>query len=367
MRQVGVQIPKVDALEKVLGEAKYGADLSSQKPLYLKVVRSPKPHAKIVNIETSEALRGHGVERIFTAKDIPGRNRVGTINKDQPILASNRVRYIGDPVALVAAQTEEEAEEAASKVIVIYEDLPFINLPEEALRLDAPLIHDKGNLLLEFRVSKGDIQIGFKDADLIIEKTYTTTWIEHAYLEPDAGLSYLDEEGRITVVCPTQNVHYDQKEVAAFPSLPLEKVRIIQCTTGGGFGGRLDITIQCLLSLAAFHLAMGPGDALYVTAPTMATYDCVYRIDRQGAVTVISSEFGRPQGMAVDADGTLYVVDAVAGGAGLYRVREGSPRALVLAATSLVGAAFDPAGGLIAASNDTVYRLDVGLRPWRAR
>jgi sugar lactone lactonase YvrE len=119
-------------------------------------------------------------------------------------------------------------------------------------------------------------------------------------------------------------------------------------------------------SLAAFHLAMGPGDALYVTAPTMATYDHVYRIDRHGGVTIVSSEFGRPQGLAVDEAGTLYVVDALAGGAGLYRVRAGAPRELVVAATALVGVAFDPRGGLIVASNDTLYRLDTGLKPWRA-
>ena len=119
-------------------------------------------------------------------------------------------------------------------------------------------------------------------------------------------------------------------------------------------------------SLAAFHLAMGPDDALYVTAPTMATYDQVYRVDRLGAVSVVSSEFGRPQGLAVDEAGTLYVVDALAGGAGLYRVRAGAPRELVVAAASLVGAAIDPRGGLVVASNDTLYRLDNGLRPWRA-
>ena len=101
---------------------------------------------------------------------------------------------------------------------------------------------------------KGDSQRGFKEAEVTIEETYTTTWVDHAYLEPDAGISYLDEEGRITVVCPTQNVHYDQKEVASVLSLPLEQVRIIQCATGGGFGGRLDITVQCLLALAVFHL-----------------------------------------------------------------------------------------------------------------
>ncbi|MDO9349832.1 MAG: molybdopterin-dependent oxidoreductase, partial [Deltaproteobacteria bacterium] len=106
----------------------------------------------------------------------------------------------------------------------------------------------------EFHVIKGDVQKGLRESHLIIEKTYQTTWVDHAYLEPDAGISFLDEEGRVTVVCPTQNVHYDQKEVASVLGLSLDQVRIIQCATGGGFGGRLDITIQCLLALAVFHL-----------------------------------------------------------------------------------------------------------------
>jgi len=254
MKQVGIEIPKVDALEKALGTAKYGADLPAQEALYLKVVRSPKPHAKIVRIETEEALRIPDVQRIFTAKDIPGKNLLGTITKDQPILASDRVRYIGDPVVLIAAKTEEALEDSAKKVVVVYEDLPCINHPEEALLPYAPLIHEKGNMLIQFHLDKGDVQRGFKEAEVIVEETYTTTWVDHAYLEPDAGISYLDEMGRITVVCPTQNVHYDQKEVAAVLGLPLDRVRIIQCATGGGFGGRLDITVQCLLALAVFHL-----------------------------------------------------------------------------------------------------------------
>ena len=109
---------------------------------------------------------------------------------------------------------------------------------------------------------KGDVQAGFREADFIAEETYATTWVEHAYLEPDAGMAYLDEEGRITVVCPTQNVHYDQKDVASTLGLPLEKVRIIQSATGGGFGGRLDITVHCFLALAVYHLRK-PAKIIY--------------------------------------------------------------------------------------------------------
>jgi CO/xanthine dehydrogenase Mo-binding subunit len=111
MKQVGIEIPKVDVLEKALGEARYGADLPSSKPLHLKVVRSPKAHARVVKVVTDEALRVQGVERVFTAKDIPGKNLIGIITKDHPVLASDRVRFIGDAVALVVARTEEAVEE----------------------------------------------------------------------------------------------------------------------------------------------------------------------------------------------------------------------------------------------------------------
>jgi CO/xanthine dehydrogenase Mo-binding subunit len=254
MKQVGLSIPKVDVLEKVLGTAPYGADTSLEGMLHLKVIRSPRPHARIVGLETGEALKVPGVERIFTARDIPGKNLFGIINKDQPVLAPDRVRFVGEAVAMVAAATAEAAEDAAQKVAVEYEDLPAILQPEEALRPDAPLLHEKGNLLFEMNVQKGDIRRGFQGAEVVVERTYTTTWVEHAYLEPDAGISYADEEGRITVLCPTQNIHYDQKDVASVLGLPAGKVRIIQSATGGGFGGRLDITVQCLLALAVFHL-----------------------------------------------------------------------------------------------------------------
>jgi len=252
--KIGVNVLKLDAFEKVLGASRYGGDYSIPNLLYLKVVRSDKPHAKIVRIELEEALRVKGVERIFTAKDIPGRNRIGIIQKDQPVLALDRVRYVGDPIALVAGETVEVTEEASRKIKVTYEELPSIKTPEEALQPFAPPIHEKGNLLVEFNLVKGDIQVGFKEAEVIIEKTYTTTWVDHAYLEPDGGVAYWDEEERLVIICPTQNVHYDQREVASFLNLPIERVRIIQPTTGGAFGGRLDITIQCFLALAAFHL-----------------------------------------------------------------------------------------------------------------
>ena len=134
-----------------------------------------------------------------------------------------------------------------------------------------------------------------------------------------------------------------------------------------GQTGRVVPFVTLPPSVVAYHLAIGPDDDLFVAAPTFDTCDRIYRISRLGDVRVVSTEFGRPQGLACDAAGNLYVSEAVAGGAGLYRVREGQPRELVMAAPALVGVAFDPRGGLLAASTDTVYKLDVPLRPWVAR
>ena len=134
-----------------------------------------------------------------------------------------------------------------------------------------------------------------------------------------------------------------------------------------GPAGRVVPFVTLPPSVVAYHLAIGRDDDLFVAAPTLDTCDRIYRISRLGEVRVVSTEFGRPQGLACDAAGNLYVSEAVAGGAGLYLVREGHPRELVVAASVLVGLAFDPRGGLLVASNDTVYRLDVPLRPWVPR
>jgi sugar lactone lactonase YvrE len=134
-----------------------------------------------------------------------------------------------------------------------------------------------------------------------------------------------------------------------------------------GQTGRVVPFVTLPPSVVAYHLAIGPDDDLFVAAPTLDPCDRVYRVGRLGDVRVVSTEFGRPQGLACDAAGNLYVSEAVAGGAGLYVVREGRPRELMMAASALVGVAFDPRGGLLVASSDTVYRFDVPLRPWVPR
>lgn len=251
--KVGESIFRVEVLGKVLGKAFFAADLKMEGLLHMKVLRSDRPHARIREIHTERAARMEGVVKVFTHRDIQSQNLIGVITKDQPVLAAEKVRFVGDPIALVVAHTEREAERTLGEIGVEYEDLPPIFDPEDALR-SPTLIHEKGNLLYQCDIIKGDVERGFAKADLVIERTYLTSMVEHTYLEPDAGVAWLDEEGRITVCASTQNPHYDHREIVGLLGIEPSKVRVIQATTGGGFGSKLDVSVQCFLALAVYHL-----------------------------------------------------------------------------------------------------------------
>ena len=254
LKTVGTNVQRVGALERVTGEALFAGDMHVEGAVTLIALRSDRPHARIVNIDLARALETPGCLRVFTADDIPGRNRLGIINKDQHLLADHKVRCIGDPIALVAAETPEAAQQAVESIAVLYEDLPAVFDPEEALRPGAPLIHEKGNLLGRRVVKRGSPDAAFKEADVVVERVYTTPHIEHTYLEPDAGLAYVDPDGIVVVYASTQNPHYDQKDVADLLGLDESKVRIVQAATGGGFGSKLDLNVQGFVGLAAYLL-----------------------------------------------------------------------------------------------------------------
>jgi len=223
-------------------------------PLVLKVLCSDRHHARILNVDTADATRVEGVVRIFTADDIPGKNITGIINKDRPLLAKGKVRSRGDAVALVAAENTEAAEAALSRIHVTYEDLLSVHDPEDALKPDAPKIHEKGNLLFTRKIKKGNPEKAFEQCAVVVERTYRTSFLEHTYLEPDAGAGYVEPDGRLVIVASTQNPHYDHSEVVSLLGVAPEQVRIIQAATGGGFGSKLDLNVQGFIGLALYHL-----------------------------------------------------------------------------------------------------------------
>jgi len=245
-------IDRIDALEKVTGKAAYAGDIYVEGMLYAAILRSKRPHALIRGINTDKALMLEGVKKVLTFKDIPGKNNFGVIKKDQPLFASDRVRYVGEPILMVVAEREAIARQALGLIEVDYEDIGVVKDPFDSMK-SSVLIHENGNLLSLRKVIKGDIEKGLAESDIIIERQYRTTWLDHAFLETEAGFGYLDEKGRVVVVSSTQNVHYKRKEISRILNIPEEDIRILQATTGGGFGGKLDMTVECYVALAVYH------------------------------------------------------------------------------------------------------------------
>jgi CO/xanthine dehydrogenase Mo-binding subunit len=251
---VGKAIERVDAREKVLGRGLFAGDLTMENMLFGVVLRSDRVHARLRSIDTRDALSTEGVVTILTHRDIPGRNGFGVLKKDQPYFAEDYVRFLGEPVLMVIGETERIAREAAEKIRIDWEEIKPILDPFEAANSSLSLAgREGGNLLCHKTVIKGDAKKGVEDADVIIERAYSTQRADHVFLECEAGIGYPDPSGRIVVVSSTQNIHYKMKEVAKLLALPEEKVRIIQAPTGGGFGGKLDVTVEGYAALGAFH------------------------------------------------------------------------------------------------------------------
>lgn len=246
---IGHSVPRIDALDKVLGRAVYSEDISFPNMLYGRVLRAGIPHAIVEEIDTSKAKAMKGVMCVLTAKDIPGVNRYGIAFQDQYALAEDRVRYVGEPVALVAAETEEIAKDAIKAIHVRYRELPVITNPHQALAEGAPLIHEKGNLLLHSKIRKGNVDQGFSQADVIVENTYRTHVVDHAYMETEAGVGRIDEHGNIVIWSANQCPFRDRRQVAGALGIRENKVRVIRATTGGAFGGKDDITVEIHIGL----------------------------------------------------------------------------------------------------------------------
>jgi CO/xanthine dehydrogenase Mo-binding subunit len=271
---VGRSISRVDARAKVTGEALYPGDLAMEGMLHAKILFAGRPHARVLQIDTSEAEAVPGVVAIFTAKDVPV-NEYGLQTRDQPVLCgpgssipgADVVRFVGDQVALVVAHTERAAARARDLIRVEYQDLPILSDAFEALKPDAPQLHPgrkpsdihselctEGNLISHHQIRKGDVEAAWPRADVIVEGEYYTHSQEHAYLQPEAGLAYIDEEGRVTVAVAGQWTWEDQQAIAHALDLPPEQVRVIYPAIGGAFGGREDMSVQIVLALAAWRL-----------------------------------------------------------------------------------------------------------------
>ncbi len=249
----------VDALQKVLGKTRYTTDMIDQPALYLRLVRSPHAHAILKRIDFSAAEKISGVVRVVTGKDVPGANEVGFFIQDQPLFCDQKVRFVGDTVAMVIATTPEAAETGVEAVKVDYEPLPAVYDPQEALKSDAAKIHEKGNFLDSFLVRKGDVEKGFREADVVVKGTYQTPIQEQAYLETEAALAYPIPDG-IAVVGSMQCPFAVEKAVKVVLGKSVSNIRIILAPTGGAFGGKEDAPDEvCARAALATYLTKKPA------------------------------------------------------------------------------------------------------------
>jgi CO/xanthine dehydrogenase Mo-binding subunit len=255
-------IHRIDAVGKVTGATLYPGDLTPPNLLHGKVLFSQQPHARLVAIDTSQAEAVPGVVAILTARDVPV-NEYGLIMPDQPVLIglesdkpySDVSRWEGDQVAIIIAETELAAGRARDLIEIEWEPLPVVGDVFTAKK-DEVLLHPwhGSNILQHYHIRKGDMAAGWAAADVVVEGEYRLPHQEHAFLQPEAGVGYVDENGRITVAIAGQWAHEDQEQVAHALGLPVDQVRIIYPAIGGAFGGREDMSLQIVLGLAAMRL-----------------------------------------------------------------------------------------------------------------
>ena len=250
---IGKNVRRIDTPSKVSGRLKYAGDMTMPDMLHVQVLRSPQAHARIVSIDTSAAEAMDGVQGVITCADVPGEDGFGVFVNDQPIMARDKVRYVGEAVVAVAAESAFIAKRALSAIKVEYQPLPAVFDPDEAMRPGTPVLHDYApdNLTKHIPIRVGDVDKGFAESDLVVEETYSTQPIEHAYLEPEAGLAYVDHDGVVTIVSPDQNITHHRHMLARIIAKPISKVRFIMSPVGGGFGGKEDMIYQGMLALLA--------------------------------------------------------------------------------------------------------------------
>jgi selenium-dependent xanthine dehydrogenase len=296
-----VKVP--DIVERVTGRAKYTDDYVFPDMLFARTLRSRYPHARVLSIDTTQAKALPGVRAVLTAADVPGENLHGLVHFDWPVLCGDKVRYMGDSVAIVAAETQAIADAALDLISVEYEPLPVVADPVYARSPEAPLVHEGregGNLLKHIKVRHGDLELGFANADVIVERTYHTPTTEHAFLEPECAIGipsgYDADHEKLTIYVGSQIPYQDRNQIARAMALPDESVRVIGTLIGGGFGGKEDIAGQIHVAMLA-EVTQRPVKMLYTRQESLLFHP-------KRHATVIRIKTGAKK------DGTLTAVEA---------------------------------------------------------
>jgi selenium-dependent xanthine dehydrogenase len=261
---VGKVIERPDAIEKATGKARFADDIRFPEMLYGKTLRAGIPHGVLTRLDVQRARSLEGVIAVLTAEDIPGENSHGVVIYDWPVLVGvgEKARYVGDALAIVAAETEEIASRALDLIEVEMQELPAVEGPVEAREPDAPQIHESGNLLKHITFHKGDVEDGFAEADVVLEDTFYTSITEHAFLEPECSIACPTDDGRIEVYVGSQIPYADRDQIARCLGVDECKIRVRGTLIGGGFGGKEDIAGQIHAALLA-QATQRPVKVLY--------------------------------------------------------------------------------------------------------
>ncbi len=254
--EIGKPVPRADAVAKATGAEKYAVDHYGDNIVWAGVRRAGVAHGRIRHLDTSVASLLPGVIAVLTGRDVPGTNRQGIIHKDQPVLADEKVRHCGDAVALVVAEDRATLQKALSLIRVEIDPLPGVFTVDDALRPDAPLVHEdhpQGNVLLKATIHSGDGQVALEGCDIILEETFHVPVQSHAFIETENGVAWQERGGKVALVVSTQAPFRDKWEISHALGLPLDRLHIIGPYLGGAFGGKDGATVQCLLVLAALH------------------------------------------------------------------------------------------------------------------
>jgi nicotinate dehydrogenase large molybdopterin subunit len=295
-RTVGDSEHRVDALGKVTGETEYTADIPFDDLAHAKLVRSSVAHGTVESIDVEEALSMTGVIDVVLPENVPGQRSIGVITPDQPILNEERVRYLGDPVAIVVAEDEATARQATDAVSVEYEKLPAALTADEALDPDAEPIHESGNLIDEYAFERGDSEAAFADAAAVVEDSYQSSMIDQVPLEPEASVANRAYDDTVEVWTSTQHPHGDRQRVASVLGVRERDVEVTRPAVGGGFGSKLEHNQPCYAALAAWKTGR----------PVRIKYSRAEEFKGTSKRNTLTLEYR----IAADSDGRLTAVEA---------------------------------------------------------
>ncbi len=295
---LGSRVHRVDVREKVLGYGQYPDDVYMDGMIYASALRSAHPRAIVKSIDTAAAKALPGVVGVFTAADIPGSVKVGHLKKDWDAMipVGKTTHYLGDAICLVAAETPELVEAAKKLVAVEYEVLTPVRNPKEAMAPDAPLVHESGNLMAHKHIQRGNPTEAIAKSKYILTKRFSTPWTEHAFLEPECAVAYMDGDC-VTVLSTDQSAYDTQHETAPMLGLPMERVHVQNMLVGGGFGGKEDVTVQHHAALVAY-LTGRPVKVKLTRAESLLIHPKRHPMDIE--ISMGCDENGNIKGVAVE-------------------------------------------------------------------